>query len=94
MDSRIEDFLRVLRQGASVFVYSAQAKFPNAFKKIRLAVANTKESSQYKREDWNSLFISENQTSLVQSNQRACLTQTGDEWVRQWRHRGHQDVPG
>jgi hypothetical protein len=33
MDSRIKDFLRVLRQGASTFVYSAQAKFPNAFKK-------------------------------------------------------------
>jgi hypothetical protein len=33
MDSRIEDFLRVLRQGASTFMYSAQAKFPNAFKK-------------------------------------------------------------
>jgi hypothetical protein len=51
MDSEIEDFLRVLRQGASVFAYSAQAKFSNAFKKIRLVVANTKESSQYKRGD-------------------------------------------
>jgi hypothetical protein len=48
-------------------------------RRIRLAVANTKESSQYKHGDWNSLFIAENQTSLVQSNQKACLAQTGDE---------------
>jgi hypothetical protein len=27
----------------------------------------------------SSLFIADNQTSLVQSNQRACLAQTGDE---------------
>jgi hypothetical protein len=33
MDSRIEDFLRVWRQGAFIFACSAQAKFPNAFKK-------------------------------------------------------------
>jgi hypothetical protein len=33
MDSRIEDFLRVLCQGAFIFTCSARAKFPNAFKK-------------------------------------------------------------
>jgi hypothetical protein len=33
MDSRIEDFLRVLCQGAFIFAGSAQAKFPNAFEK-------------------------------------------------------------
>jgi hypothetical protein len=33
MDSRTEDFLRILRQGALVFAYSAQEKFPKAFKK-------------------------------------------------------------
>jgi hypothetical protein len=33
MDSRIEDFLRILRQGALIFACSAQEKFPNAFKK-------------------------------------------------------------
>jgi hypothetical protein len=48
MDSRIEDLLRILCQGASIFAYSAQAKFPNALKKIRIAVANTEESSRYK----------------------------------------------
>jgi hypothetical protein len=32
MDDRIEDFLRVLRQEASVFACSAQAMFPNASK--------------------------------------------------------------
>jgi hypothetical protein len=33
MDSRTQDFLRILRQGALVFAYSAQEKFPKAFKK-------------------------------------------------------------
>jgi hypothetical protein len=46
-------------------------------RRIRLAVANTRESSQYKH--GNSLFIAEDQTSLVQSNQKACLAQTRDE---------------
>jgi hypothetical protein len=54
MDSRIEDFLRVLCQGAFIFACSAQVKFSNA-------------------------FIAENQTSLLQSNEKACLAQTGDE---------------
>jgi hypothetical protein len=29
--SRIEDFLRILCQGAVVFAYSAKIKFPNSF---------------------------------------------------------------
>jgi hypothetical protein len=29
--SRTEDFLRILRQGAVVFTYSARVKFPNSF---------------------------------------------------------------
>jgi hypothetical protein len=34
--SRTEDFLRILCQGAVVFAYSAQVKFPNAFKKSKV----------------------------------------------------------
>jgi hypothetical protein len=29
--SRIEDFLRILRQGVVVFAYSARVKFPDSF---------------------------------------------------------------
>jgi hypothetical protein len=36
MDARTEDFLWILRQGALVFAYSAQVKFPNAFKKNKV----------------------------------------------------------
>jgi hypothetical protein len=41
-----------------------------------------------------SLFIAEIPTSPVQTNQKACSTQTGDEWSRQWRRRGCRDAPG
>jgi hypothetical protein len=34
------------------------------------------------------------QTSLLQTNQRACLAQTGDGWCRQWRRRGRRGAPG
>jgi hypothetical protein len=34
--SRIEDFLRILRQGALIFTYSARVKFPNAFGKTKV----------------------------------------------------------
>jgi hypothetical protein len=78
-DYRIKDFLRILRQGVSVFVCSAQA-VPNAFKE--------KYSSQLQKQRnhhstsmgiKSSLFIADNQTSLVQTDQRVCLAQTGDE---------------
>jgi hypothetical protein len=34
--SRTEDFLRILRQGAVVFAYSAQVKFLNTFEKSKV----------------------------------------------------------
>jgi hypothetical protein len=33
------------------------------------------------------------QTSLVQTSQKACSAQTGDEWSRQWRRRGRRGTP-
>jgi hypothetical protein len=80
MDSRIEDFLRVLRQGASVFAYSAQVKFPNAFKKNK--APNCKHGGIITIQAWELkilYFIAEDQTSLVQTNQKAYSAQTGDE---------------
>jgi hypothetical protein len=41
-------FLQILHQGAVVFAYSAQVKFPNAFEKVRFAIATRRGSSQYK----------------------------------------------
>jgi hypothetical protein len=37
-DSRIEDFLRILREGAVVFAYSAQVKFPNSFENSEVRI--------------------------------------------------------
>jgi hypothetical protein len=34
------------------------------------------------------------QTSLVQTSQKACSAQNGDEWSRQWRRRGRRDATG
>jgi hypothetical protein len=33
---RTEDFLRILRQGAAVFAYSARVKFPNLFENSKV----------------------------------------------------------
>jgi hypothetical protein len=80
MDSRIEDFLRVLCQGASIFAYSAQAKFLNAFKKNKARTCKHGRIITIQAWELKILyFIAEDQTSLVQTNQRACLAQTGDE---------------
>jgi hypothetical protein len=40
--SRIEDFLRILRQGAVVFEYSAQVKFPNLFENSEVRIYKQK----------------------------------------------------
>jgi hypothetical protein len=40
--SRIEDFLRILRQGAVVFACSAQVKFPNAFENSEVRIYKQK----------------------------------------------------
>jgi hypothetical protein len=52
MDYRIEDFPRVFAPRGICFCVFGSSKFQDAFKeKIRLAVANTEESSQYKHEN-------------------------------------------
>jgi hypothetical protein len=51
MDSRIEDFLQILRQGALVFAYSAQVKFPNAFEKNK--VRSCKDEGIITIQAWN-----------------------------------------
>jgi hypothetical protein len=38
--SRIEDFLRILCQGAVVFAYSAKIKFPNSFENSEVRIYN------------------------------------------------------
>jgi hypothetical protein len=60
------------------FCVFGSSEFPNAFKE--------KQDSQTQKSHRNtstriksSLFIADNQTFLVQSNQKACLAQTGDE---------------
>jgi hypothetical protein len=40
--SQIEDFLRILRQGAVVFAYSAQVKFPNSFENSEVRIYKQK----------------------------------------------------
>jgi hypothetical protein len=40
--SRIEDFLRILRQGAVVFACSAQVKFPNGFENSEIRIYEQK----------------------------------------------------
>jgi hypothetical protein len=62
------------------FCVFGSSEFPNAFKEKQDSQMQTEKnhhntSTRIK----SSLFIADNQTSLVQSNQRACLAQTGDE---------------
>jgi hypothetical protein len=42
--SRIEDFLRILRQGTGVFACSAKIKFPNSFKNSKVRMHKSKEN--------------------------------------------------
>jgi hypothetical protein len=78
-----EDFLRILRQGTGVCAYSARIKVPECVQnnKVRMhKIEGNRHNTN--AEDKISLFIAEIPTSLVQTNQKACSTQTGDEWSR------------
>jgi hypothetical protein len=77
--SRIEDFLRILCQGAGVFACSAKRKFLNSFKNSKVCVHRQKGiiTIQTRKLKFHYL-LPKIQTSLVQTNQKACLAQTGD----------------
>jgi hypothetical protein len=56
------------------------SEFPNTFKEKQDSQMQTqKKSSQYTPENEKFFIYCRYQTSLIQSNQRACLAQTGDE---------------
>jgi hypothetical protein len=90
-----EDFLRIPRQGTRVCAYSAKIKVLECVQNSKVHMHKSKEiiTAQMQR-DKISLFIVEIPTSLVQSNQKACSAQTGDEWIRQWHRRGRRGAPG
>jgi hypothetical protein len=76
---QIEDFLRILCQGAGVFACSAKEKFPNSFKDSKVCI-HEKEgiiTIQTQKLKFHYL-LPKIQTSLVQTNQKAYLAKTGD----------------
>jgi hypothetical protein len=77
--SRIEDFLRILCQGARVFACLAKRKFPNLFKNSKVRIHKQKGIIAMQAQKLNFHYLLPKiQTSLVQTNQKACLAQTGD----------------
>jgi hypothetical protein len=93
--SRIEDFLRILCQGAEVFACSAKVKFSNSFRNSKVRVHRQKRIITIQTQNIKFHYLLPKiQASLVQTNQKACLAQTGDEWYRQWRRRGRRGAPG
>jgi hypothetical protein len=78
-----EDFLWILRQGARVCAYSARVKVFECVQNSKVSHAQIKGNHhRTNAEDKISLLIAEIPTSLVQTNQKACSAQTGDEWNR------------
>jgi hypothetical protein len=73
-DSRIEDFLRILCQGAEVFACSAKVKFPNSFKnsKVRIHEQRRIITMQIQKLKFHYL-LPKIQTSLVQTSRKAWL---------------------
>jgi hypothetical protein len=55
MDSRTEDFLRILRQGALVFACSAQVNFLNELKKNK--VRSCKQEGIITKQAWKLKFF-------------------------------------
>jgi hypothetical protein len=76
--SRIEDFLRIFAPRGSCFhVFGSSESFEFV---ENSKVRRHKQEGIIGIQAWKlKFFIAENQTSLVQSNRRACLAQTGDE---------------
>jgi hypothetical protein len=93
--SRIEDFLRILCQGAGAFVCSAKKKFLNSFKNSKVRIYKQKGIITVQTQKLKFHYLLPKiQTSLVQTNQKACLAQTGDGLFRQWRRHGRRGAPG
>jgi hypothetical protein len=77
--SRIEDFLWILCQGAGVFACSAKRKFPNSFKNSKVRIHKQKGIIAIQTQKLKFHYLLPKiQTSLVQTNQKAYLAQTGD----------------
>jgi hypothetical protein len=76
--SRIEDFLRILCQRAGVFACSAKEKYPNSFKNNKVHIHKQKRiiATRIQKLKFHYL-LPKIQTSLVQTNQKACLAHTG-----------------
>jgi hypothetical protein len=77
--SQIKDFLRILCQRAGVFACSAKKKLPNSFKDSKIRIHKQKGIivTQLQKLEFHYL-LPKIQTSLVQTNQKACLAQTRD----------------
>jgi hypothetical protein len=77
--SRIEDFLWILCQGAVVFVHSAKIKFQNSLKNSKVRIHKQKGiiATQIQKLKFHYL-LPKIQTSLVQTNKKACLARIGD----------------
>jgi hypothetical protein len=76
------------------FAYSAKIKFPNSFKNSKVRIHKQKGIITIQTQELKfHCSLPKFQTSLVQTSQKACSTQPGDGWSRQWRRRGRRDAP-
>jgi hypothetical protein len=85
----LEQYLRIadsgifcgfLRQGASVLTYSAQGSSRVCLRKDKIHGCKCKENHHRASTEFkSSSFIADIQTSLIQSSQKACSAQIGDE---------------
>jgi hypothetical protein len=90
-----EDFLRILRQGTRVCAYSARIKVPERVQSSKIRMINQRKIIATQMQELKFHYLLPKfQTSLVQTSQRACSAQTGDEWSQQWRHRGRRGATG
>jgi hypothetical protein len=95
MVPELKIFCGFYAEGQEFFACSAKIKFPSSFKnsKVRVHMQKGIITIQVQKLKIHYL-LPKIQTSLVQTNQRACLAQTGDGWFRQWRRRGRRGAPG
>jgi hypothetical protein len=76
-------------------VCSAKIKFPNSFKNSKVCIHKKRGIIAIQTQKLKIHYLLPKiQTSLVQTNRKACLAQTGDGWYRQWRRRGRGGAPG
>jgi hypothetical protein len=95
MVPELKIFYGFCAKGQEFFACSAKIKFPNSFKNSKVRVHKQKGIITIQTQKLKFHYLLPKiQTSLVQTNQRDYLTQTGDGWCRQWRHRGRRGAPG